>query len=148
MSDWTQEEFGKISGKSHKKKRMTKRVGAGVKRLSTTDLPKEVDWRRVGAVTTVIRQLSCGSCWAFTAAAAMESYNKIAGGSLMRLAPQQMVDCASNAAWGNFGCDGGFVDYAFAYTGVYPLSEEKNYPYLVRQQATCGFNSQHGRVQT
>jgi cathepsin L len=60
----------------------------------------------------------------------MESYNKIAGGGLMRLSPQQMVDCASNTAWGNFGCNGGFVDYAFAYTAVYPLMEEKNYPYL------------------
>lgn len=33
----------------------------------------------------------------------------------MRLAPQQLVDCASNDAWGNFGCDGGFVNYAFSY---------------------------------
>lgn len=66
----------------------------------------------------------------------------------MRLSPQQLVDCASNAAWGNFGCDGGFVDYAFGYTGVYPLMEEKNYPYKVRQQATCQFDVKYGRVQT
>ena len=76
----------------------------------------------------------------------MESYNKIAGGGLMRLSPQQLVDCASNAAWGNFGCDGGFVDYAFGYTGVYPMMEEKNYPYKVRKQETCQFEVRYGRV--
>lgn len=56
MSDWTQEEFGRISGSTHQKKRMAKRVGAGVKILSTSGLPTEVDWRRSGAVTTAIRQ--------------------------------------------------------------------------------------------
>jgi cathepsin L len=88
MSDWTREEYGRISGATHKKKRMSHRVGAGQKRLSESSLPEEVDWRRSGAVTSAIRQQSCGSCWAFTVAAAMESYNKIAGGSLMRLSPQ------------------------------------------------------------
>jgi C1A family cysteine protease len=129
MSDWTDEEFARISGASHQKKRSSHRVATGVKVLPTDNLPREVDWRRSDAITAVVRQGSCGSCWAFTAAAALESYNKIAGGSLMRLAPQQLVDCGSNLAWGNFGCDGGFVDYAYAYAAVYPMIQEYDYPY-------------------
>ena len=58
-----------------------------------------------------------------------------------------MVDCASNAVWGNFGCDGGFIDYAFAYTGVYPLMEEKDYPYRMKDEV-CKFEPSLGRVQT
>ena len=48
---------------------------------------KEHDWRKASAVTSAIRQRGCGSCWAFTTAAALESANKISGGTLRRLAP-------------------------------------------------------------
>lgn len=55
MSDWTEEEFGQISGKTHKAHRMPKRVGAGVRILPTDNLPKNLDWRRGGAITSAIR---------------------------------------------------------------------------------------------
>lgn len=123
---------------------MEKRVGTGQKVLPTTNLPKRIDWRDKGAITTPVRQGECGSCWAFSTVAALEAYNKINGGALMRLSPQQLVDCASNDAWGNFGCDGGFVDYAFAYSSVYPVTEEKYYPYLAKQ-GKCNFkDGRHG----
>jgi hypothetical protein len=49
---------------------------------------------------------------------------------LKRLAPQQLVDCASNDAWGNFGCSGGMVNFAFSYAQVNAIVQEKEYPYV------------------
>jgi hypothetical protein len=39
MSDWTDEEFGRISGAGHKKHRMKRRVKASRKTLPTEGLP-------------------------------------------------------------------------------------------------------------
>jgi hypothetical protein len=54
MFDWTPEEYANISGTSHERKRMAQRVGSGTKVLPETNLPKEVDWRRTGVVTTAV----------------------------------------------------------------------------------------------
>ena len=103
--------------------------GHGEIQILDTSVSKQrpnYDWRRTSAVTSAIRQLSCGSCWAFTTAAALESANKIRGKTLKRLAPQQIVDCASNDAWGNFGCDGGFSNYTFIMLKSKLLFKKKN----------------------
>lgn len=63
---------------------------------------EEVDWRKVGAVNPVQNQGQCGSCWAFSSAAAMESEHYINSGELLKLSEQQFNDCAW--AEGNHGC--------------------------------------------
>ncbi|GJM90512.1 hypothetical protein PR202_ga06799 [Eleusine coracana subsp. coracana] len=54
----------------------------------------------------------CGACWAFAAAAAVESLNAIKGnGLLVDLSPQEPIDCDR----GNNGCTGGFALKVFDY---------------------------------
>jgi cathepsin H len=57
-------------------------------------LPASVDWRTKGVVARVKNQGSCGSCWAFSSVACMESHHAIATGSLVELSEQNLVDCA------------------------------------------------------
>lgn len=78
MSDWTEDEYKMISGQIHRPKRMEKRVQTGEKRLPTGNLASSIDWVKAGMVGPSRTQGSCGSCWAFTTSACLESYYKIA----------------------------------------------------------------------
>ena len=63
-----------------------------------------IDWRTKGAVNPVQNQAMCGSCWAFSAVAAIEGHHQIAKGQLMSLSEQQVVSCATTC----YGCNGGW----------------------------------------
>ncbi|XP_031376878.1 cysteine protease XCP2 isoform X1 [Punica granatum] len=104
------------------------------------DLPKSVDWRKKGAVTPVKNQGSCGSCWAFSTVAAVEGINQIVTGNLTSLSEQELIDCDTTY---NNGCNGGLMDYAFAYIiKNNGLHKEEDYPYIM-EEGTCGMTKVH-----
>ena len=72
----------------------------------------EVDWTERGMVSPVKNQGQCGSCWAFSAVAVLESF-ALFKGQKVDLSEQQLVDCSH--LYGNLGCDGGFNTEGLAY---------------------------------
>ncbi|KAI9198155.1 hypothetical protein LWI28_011126 [Acer negundo] len=93
------------------------------------NLPDSIDWRNKGAVTPIKTQGKyCGSCWAFSAVAAMEGFIKISTGKLISLSVQELIDCDKGGA--NRGCNGGYSDHAFRFIiHNKGLTNESNYPY-------------------
>ncbi|OMJ72186.1 hypothetical protein SteCoe_29418 [Stentor coeruleus] len=94
--------------------------------------PQTVDWRLKGAVTQAKNQGSCGSCYAFSSAAAIESIIYIKTGRLEELSIQQIVDCSKG--YGNEGCGGGWMDYAFEYAMKHGIVSLNSYKYTGASQ--------------
>lgn len=102
-----------------------------------TRLPKTVDYRKQGMVTAVKNQGSCGSCWAFSSAGALEGQLAKKTGQLMDLSPQNLVDCVTE----NDGCGGGYMTNAFKYVvDNGGIDSEEAYPYIGEDQP-CRYNS-------
>lgn len=102
----------------------------------TTKLPKSIDYRKLGYVTSVKNQGSCGSCWAFSSVGALEGQLKKTTGNLMDLSPQNLVDCVTK----NDGCGGGYMTNAFEYVSENKgIDSEESYPYVGTDQQ-CAYN--------
>jgi len=85
-------------------------------RVSTSS-PDSYDRRDDNTTTPVKNQLDCGSCWAFTAMAALESkYVALTGDDLADadFSEQQLLDCTYEASSGKDGCNGGDTHIAWA----------------------------------
>ena len=84
FADISHEEFAaKYGGLAPRPKREL-----DIEYLDTSNLADSVDWRTKGAVTPVKNQEQCGSCWAFSAVAAMEGLYFQTSGTLKSFSEQ------------------------------------------------------------
>jgi hypothetical protein len=95
-------------------------------------VPANFDWRDVDGngtsyVTPVRNQRSCGSCWAFAAAAGLESYT-----IMTQNAPNTNIDVAEQiliSCYNTNGCSGGSPSGASSYIKTKGLPPESCSPY-------------------
>lgn len=87
--------------------------------------PSSWDWRDHGVTTPVKDQLSCGSCFSFSATETVETTWAIKSGKLLVLSPQQVVDCSKL----NSGCNGGLQSRVYKYLENTEQCSESDYPY-------------------
>lgn len=95
--------------------------------------PPEIDWSAKGAVTPIKNQGQCGSCWAFSATGSLEGAYFQANQKLISFSEQELVDCSKK--YGNNGCNGGLMDYAFGYVVDNGITFESVYNYTAKQGA-------------
>jgi hypothetical protein len=99
---------------------------------SFTTVPATFDWRNIDGngksyVTPVRNQSSCGSCWAFAAAAGLESYTLMTQNTPntnLDLAEQLLLSC-----YNTNGCSGGSPSGASYYIQSVGLPAEACFPY-------------------
>nr|BAD00046.1 cysteine protease [Triticum aestivum] len=100
--------------------------------MTASDPPRQFDWREHGVVTPAKQQGACGCCWAFAAAATVESLNKINGGELVDLSVQELVDCSTGVF--SSPCGYGWPKSALAWIkSKGGLLTEAEYPYMAKR---------------
>lgn len=94
-------------------------------------------------------QGGCGSCYAFASNTVLESVISIRTGNsqVTRLSEQQIVDCAHNDVYGEYGtwgCNGGWMDEVFRYQQANGAVTDADYPYFsgtTGTHGTCTFDA-------
>ena len=103
---------------------------------SKNEAPETWNWVDQGVFGPVKDQGFCGSCWAFSAMGNIEALNAMKTKEYVALSEQQLVDCDTEY---DQGCNGGLMEYAFAYLVEKGCMTEKDYPY-VGYDDTCHYD--------
>ncbi|KAE9555237.1 hypothetical protein FO519_001587 [Halicephalobus sp. NKZ332] len=88
-------------------------------------VPSYFDWREKNVVTGIKNQESCGDCYSFSTAAAVESMYAIKHGVLADLSEQEITDCDSMSK----GCEWGYLYTAMNLVRDIGLVPLESYPY-------------------
>jgi len=103
---------------------------------ATEPIIDDFDWRTQNGVSPVKDQGRCGSCWAFSTVAFLESQSLIKNKKAVTYSEQQLVDCDHN---GDHGCNGGLMQTAFKYIQTAGIESDSQYPYK-GQDSLCKYN--------
>lgn len=95
-------------------------VSENFRTMKDAEINGDIDWTTSGKVSEIKNQGRCGSCWAFSATGSIESAYLIAKNSTPLISEQQLVDCSR--AYGNMGCNGGWMDSAFKYIAEHGIT--------------------------
>jgi len=140
FADMTNAEYKKLLGlKRADKTPPADKVSHHRRHVSYEDVPDTMDWRPLGAVTEIKDQGQCGSCWAFSATAAMEGAYFQSSGTLLSLSEQLCVDCVLDGA---DTCDlGGEMHDCYLQVIAEQGDEtEDDYPYTATSGNPCAFD--------
>ncbi len=130
VSNLSSDEFRQLLGVRvppdyEQRRQIAKRKHRLIEALPDMAFPQRFDWRDQGGVTSVKNQGSCGSCWAFSAAAAFESQILIHSGRNEDISEQAVISCNSQG----HGCDGGWMSTAYDLWTDYGAVRETCMPY-------------------
>ena len=103
-------------------------LGSGTRepKYDANNYPSAIDWRDMGAVTSIHSQGDCGACWAITAVETIESAYYVKTGQLVDLAETEVIACDDSCQQ----CDGGWPQNAYDYVqenNGLPLESDMSY---------------------
>jgi len=118
-------------------------ASSGVRLQMNTSATYQDDY--IGAGAEQRSQGQCGSCWAISAAEAVEAQLRRAGHN-EQVSAQALVDCVPNPqhCGGSGGCNGATGELAFAFMKNHGIPLESDLPY--RKSSSFGGASQEGAV--
>jgi C1A family cysteine protease len=106
------------------------------------------NWRdhKAPGVTIIKNQTSCGSCWAFTAAAVVESNYMIRRNLTIDIAEQHILDCSESRGKKAGSCNGGWYGPVFDYLIAKNTVDEVSVPYKNKDGACSAMGREKYKI--